>query len=200
MDLRASETAVEPQAILVRVDADTLPPSSIEQVVLDLSKFHNGRWALQLDAAFAHRDTSVVILAQGLACLAVSWWAQLSPRSYLRSVRGAVFDSPLSIDLHHVAAAASIRTGPIYRLPFPSIVVSDTTFQVEEVLALADKWGSQFVATAPATVGDPTNRHARSDVAEMLLSHARLLERAPAGQPRLASLTVPDPTAIDRAS
>jgi predicted alpha/beta hydrolase family esterase len=180
MDLDARAHAGEPRAILVSVAGDPPAQGGIEQVVLDLAKFHNGRWALQLDAAFAHRETPVVILAQGLACLAVSWWAQLSPRSYLRSVRGAVFDSPLSVDFAHVAAAASFRTGPTYRLPFPSVVVSDASFQIEQVLALADKWGSQFVAQPSDLDADHTNRHASSDGTAALLAHARLLDRADA--------------------
>ena len=179
MDLDAREQAGEPHAILVTVEGDPPAQGGIEQVMLDLTKFHNGRWALQLDAAFAHRKTPVVILAQGLACLAVSWWAQLSPRSYLRSVRGAVFESPLSVDFPHVAAAASFRTGPTYRLPFASVVVSDASFQIEQVLALADKWGSQFVAQPSDVDADHTNRHASFDGTAALLAHVRLLDRVP---------------------
>jgi hypothetical protein len=177
MDLGANEHAGEPRAIFVSIAGDPPPAGGIDHIALDLSKFHNGRWALQLDAAFAHRETAVVILAHGLACLAVSWWAQLSPRSYMRSVRGAVFESPLSVELQHLAAAASIRSGPTYRLPFPSVVVSDASFQIEQVLALADKWGSHFVAQPSDLTGDPTNRHAPSESAAQLLVHVRLLDR-----------------------
>lgn len=179
MSLDTREHATEPSAILVSMAGDPPLQGGIEQVMLDVSKFHNGRWALQLDAAFAHRETAVVILARGLACLAVSWWAQLSPRSYLRSVRGAVFESPLSVDFQHVAAAASMRTGPIYRLPFPSVVVSDASFQIEQVLALADRWGSQLVTQTSDLEADHTNRYASSsDNTAMLLTHAQLLDRA----------------------
>ena len=199
MGLDATEHAGEPRAILVSVAGDPPAQSGIEQVTLDLAKFHNGRWALQLDAVFAQRGTPVVILAQGLACLAVSWWAQLSPRSYLRSVRGAVFDSPLSVDFPHVAAAASFRTGPTYRLPFPSVVVSDASFQIEQVLALADKWGSQFVAQPSDLCADHTNRHASSDGAAALLAHARLLDRADAESQRPRQWTrLPTLAADDR--
>lgn len=178
MDLDVREHATEPRAILVSVAGDPPAPGGIEQVMLDLSKFHNGRWALQLDAAFTQRGTPVVILARGLACLAVSWWAQLSPRSYLRQVQGAVFESPLSVDFQHVAAAASIRTGPTYRLPFPSIVVSDGSFQIEQVLALADKWGSQLVTQPSDMIADHTNRQAASDGTAQLLAYAQLLDRS----------------------
>ncbi|MFX6330829.1 alpha/beta hydrolase, partial [Acinetobacter baumannii] len=85
--------------ILVSVRGDSPSSTPIARVELDLSKFHNGRWAVQLDATFSRGDAPVVILARGVACLAIAWWAQLSPRSYLRSVRGAVFDSPLAVDM-----------------------------------------------------------------------------------------------------
>lgn len=178
MDAFANGLATPPPAIVVSVKGDRPRHGALEQIDLDLSKFHNGQWALQLDAAFANRTTPVVILAHGLACLAVSWWAQLSPRSYLKAVRGAVFDSPLSVDLAHLAAAATFRTGPRYALPFPSVVVSDPIVQIDQVLALADTWGSCFVPADATDVANPSNRIARaSDTEEMLLAYVALLQR-----------------------
>lgn len=168
----------EPRAIHVTVNGTPPRQTAIEQIDLDLSRFHNGHWALQLDSAFAHRTTPVVILAHGLACLAVAWWAQLSSRSYMRSVRGAVFESPLSVDLSQLAAAASFRTGPKYQLPFPSVVVSDAIAQIDHVLALADTWGSVFVPADATMVDNPSNRLARpNDAEDMLLAHMALLDR-----------------------
>ncbi|WP_010218157.1 alpha/beta hydrolase [Sphingomonas sp. PAMC 26621] len=178
MDAFANGLATPPHAIVVSVKNDRPRQTALEQIDLDLSKFHNGQWALQLDAALSKRAAPVVILAHGLACLAVSWWAQLSPRSYLKAVRGAVFDSPLSVDLAHLAAAATFRTGPRYTLPFPSVVVSDPTAQIDQVLALADTWGSCFVPADAIDLANPSNRLARSsDTEEMLLAHVALLQR-----------------------
>lgn len=138
----------EPVLVTVKGDAGgghagTAPP--LRRIELDLAKFHNGRWALQLDAACGRAGAPVVILAQGVACLAVAWWAQLSPPSYLRGVRGAVFRAPLSIGFGQAAVAASALTGPAHRLPFPSIVAAEASPLIERVVALADTWGSRFV-------------------------------------------------------
>ncbi|PTS72444.1 hypothetical protein DBR17_19710 [Sphingomonas sp. HMWF008] len=166
----------KPQPVLVTVKGDQPLAATVERVELDLSRFHNGRWALQLDAAFARREAPVVLLARGVACLAVTWWAQLSPRSYLRAVSGALFDSPLSIGFEQAAIAATVRTGPTYRLPFPSVVLNDALFQVEEVLALADKWGSRFIGADETPTDQPSNRRAPfSETEEMLLAYRVLL-------------------------
>ncbi|WP_175518060.1 alpha/beta hydrolase [Sphingomonas sp. OK281] len=129
-------------------------------VELDLSKFQSGRWALQLDAVFSRRRQPAVILAQGVACLAVAWWAQLSPRSYLQSVQGALFLSPLTIGFGEDAIAAAARQGPSTRLPFPSVVASASYPFIDRLLALADSWGSQVVETGGDLTAHPTNRQA----------------------------------------
>ena len=174
-----------PQPRMLRVTVNDSPSQLAveeEHISLDLLRFHSGRWALQLDSAFARRADQVVILAQGLACLAVAWWGQLSPCSYLRSVRGAVFISPITVDLNQIAAAASLRTGPKCHLPFPSVVVSDPIAQIDQVLALADSWGSVFVPASVTAADCPTNRIARPGGAEdILLAYTAYLESSRAG-------------------
>lgn len=181
--------------ILVSVRGDSPSPSPFAQVELDLSKFHNGRWAVQLDATFSRSDSPVVIVARGVACLAIAWWAQLSPRSYLRSVRGAVFESPLAVEMSQVAVAAAIRSGPTYRLPFPSIVVNDAVFRIEEVLRLADKWGSRFVEKGATPGEQPSNRTAPfTETEHALLRYLNVLDRGVATRqpsaPQLAEAPV----------
>ena len=163
--------AIDPRhAVIVAVKDGTPPAGTTPRIDLDLTRFQNGRWALQLDAAFARRETPAVILAQGVACLAVAWWAQLSPRSYMQAVRGAVFLSPLAIGFGQDGIAAAARLGPTTRLPFPSIVASAPYPFMEQLLALADQWGSQFVETAADPTAHPTNRHAAlgSDAADLV--------------------------------
>ncbi|TPG49378.1 alpha/beta hydrolase [Sphingomonas glacialis] len=170
---RAIEPPIDlPTPILVSVKGDPAGFPIPAGIALDLSKFHNGRWALQLDAVLARREAPVVIVAHGIACRAVAWWAQLSPRSYLRAVKGALFHAPLQVGFDELAAAAAMQNGPACRLPFPSVVISDPSFQVEETLALADSWGSRFVATDAARSATASNRHARFTATEdMLLSY-----------------------------
>jgi predicted alpha/beta hydrolase family esterase len=113
---------------------------------LDLhGKAHRGRWAVQLDDVLLHRDDPVIIVAQGVSCLAVAWWSQLSPRSYLRNVTGVIFMAPLSFTPSEADVARSLRPSPGTKLPFPSIVVSGASPIIDQVLELADSWGSRFV-------------------------------------------------------
>lgn len=197
MDVDSAALFENSQPVLVTVKGDAQTPQIAPIVELDLSKFHNGRWALQLDAAFARRSTPAVILAQGVACLAVAWWAQLSPRSYLVSVRGALFRSPLHIGFGQAAIAASALTGPLHRLPFPSVVAGDTTPFVERVLALADAWGSRFVDTSAPFDRHSNRRGPGTDAEDMLLDYLALLDgsAAPSANlsPTLHSLSLPHP-------
>ena len=96
--------------ILTVVLKDEAAPASGEVLVLDLVKFHGGRWALQLDAALSSRTEPVIIAARGVACLAVAWWAKLSPKIYTRGIEGAIFEAPLHVGFGqaHIAAAASV--------------------------------------------------------------------------------------------
>lgn len=157
--------SIDPQhAVIITVDGDPPLIPTGPQVALDLSKFQSGRWALQLDSVFARRREPAVIVAQGVACLAVAWWAQLSPRSYLQSIRGAAFLSPLNIGFGQDAIAAAARLGPSTRLPFPSIVASAGYPFMNRLMALADGWGSHLFETGDLTRPDtaidegPTNR------------------------------------------
>lgn len=156
MDLDSSADRPLPVLIVARGDPAVALP--LRRVELDLTKFHSGRWAQQLDTAMTRSREPVVLLAQGVACLAVAWWAQLSPRSYLEHVTGAVFLSPLSIGFGQAAIAAKARVSPATKLPFPSVVASDPSPMIEQVLALADNWGSRFVDTSDVHGAHPSNR------------------------------------------
>lgn len=167
--------SIDPQhAVIVTVDGDPQLVSATPQIALDLSKFQSGRWALQLDSVFARRHEPAVILARGVACLAVAWWAQLSPRSYLQSLQGAVMLSPLHIGFGQDAIAAAARLGPSTRLPFPSIVASAAYPFKDRLLSLADSWGSHLVEIGAVEDDEPTNRRAPRSAEE-----ARLIELLP---------------------
>ncbi len=163
-------TSIDRQhALFVTVDGDPPLVSQTPQVALDLSKFQSGRWALQLDSLLARRREPVVVLAQGVACLAVAWWAQLSPRSYLAAVRGAVFLSPLNIGFGQDGIAAAARLGPSTRLPFPSIVANTAYPFRDRLLVLADSWGSHLVEPDAIAATTPTNRRAPRSIDESRL-------------------------------
>jgi hypothetical protein len=170
MDRALDNIAESPATVLVSVknDPSIAPPvgdGRLRMLAIDLhSGFHRGLWALQLDKAVTESRERVVFAAHGVACLAVAWWAQLSPRSYLRNVAGAVFHAPLALTMGQAAIARSLWPSPATRLPFPSIVAGDASPLVEQVLALADNWGSRFIAADA-----PDNRQ-RSDVRNLRTS------------------------------
>jgi predicted alpha/beta hydrolase family esterase len=193
MDLVRDTLIERPDAVFITVAGDPYQASDLRPagscIELDLSKFPNGRWALQLDDAFARRSAPAVILAHGVACLAVAWWAQLSPRSYLRSVLGAVFRSPLHVGFGQAPIAASASTGPTQTLPFASIVASEVTPYVEQVLALADRWGSRFVDIGAPDASHPSNRFAvGTDQEQALLQYVDLLDRNIANEPARSAI------------
>ena len=157
------------QPICVVATGDAPYHALLPAIELDLTKFHGGRWALQLDRAFARREQPAILVARGVACLAVAWWAQLSPRSYMTRIAGAVLVSPLSADFDQQGIAAQARLGPATRLPFPSVVVNAGYPFVEPVLALADSWGSCFIETAAPDDAGPSNRRGGVSVAEAAL-------------------------------
>lgn len=195
-DRQASRGKPEPvpEPVLVTLRGQPALPATCSTLELDLSKFQNGRWALQLDAAFARRTAPVVLLARGIACLAITWWAQLSPRSYLRAIDGAVFLSPLDVDYEQAALAATIRGGPAYRLPFASVVVSDGAVRAAEVLTLADAWGSRFVEIGAPATGQATNRQGPgTGIEDMLLGYLPRLIGPPAAAAPAAASTERNP-------
>ncbi len=191
-DLNSADGPV-PILVSVKGDAVAAAASPLERVELDLTKFHNGRWALQLDTAMVHRRTPVVILAQGVACLAVAWWAQLSPRSYMENIRGGVFLSPLNVGFGQAAIARDVR-GPATRLPFPSIVACDPSPAIEQVLALADAWGSRFVdAGAPQGNRQSNRSPIGSAVEERLVGLLGLLDGgSPTAPAEVIELAIPE--------
>lgn len=177
MDRAVGMPADLPVTILVAVKNDpfVIPIAAagrLRTLAIDLqSGFHRGLWALQLDKAVTDSRERVVFAAHGVACLAVAWWAQLSPRSYLKNVAGAVFHAPLSLTMGQSAVARSLWPSPATRLPFPSLVAAGGSPLVEQALGLADNWGSRFVAAdAPDCPNRSDVRGARSGIEDHLLA------------------------------
>jgi hypothetical protein len=114
--------------------------SVVGRVVLDFGA--RARWATQLDAALRNAPAETIAVAEGLAAVALAYWIQLSPRSYLSRLRGVVLHAPAS-----AAACAGVGLGnlPATHLPLPAIVVGRTGEDAARHLALADRWGARFV-------------------------------------------------------
>lgn len=150
------------------------PSQGDAHVVLD-SSARRGIWAAQLDAAVMRADRAVVLVAEGVGCHAASWWARLSPTSYVSRVAGALLFDPPTIDEEDGGAYAS----PAIALPFPSIVLAEHAPHV--AAATIANWGSRMIDGRRQRHGEPrawqsaqrlverlTNRVVERDVARIL--------------------------------
>ena len=106
---------------------------------------HRGLWALQLDNAVRAAREPTILLGEGLACLAIARWAQLSPPSYVANIAGAYLFAPISFSSAQAPLLRNLHPGPEVRLPFPSLVIdSRASLSIARVLEMTDIWGSQF--------------------------------------------------------
>lgn len=132
----------------VRVAADAFAPEEqspalLGRVLLDLRpQRQRGRWALQLDAAVAAAPRRTVAVAHGLACLALAYWAQLTPPHYFSNLLGAVLIAPADPAM---ATDYAFAEAPHTRLPFPTLVASDGADENGAASTLAALWGGQLI-------------------------------------------------------
>ena len=114
---------------------------------------HRNSWVTKLDEAIRQAQAPVILAAHSLGCLAVAWWAELSPQPYGWPVAGALLVAPADVDRANAqdelrAFAPSPRTS----LPFPSILVAsqdDPWISIDRAHSLAVDWGSHFVDAGP---------------------------------------------------
>ncbi|MCC2976784.1 alpha/beta hydrolase [Sphingomonas sp. PL-96] len=102
------------------------------------------RWAAKLDRAVTDSDRSVLLIASGLSCFAVGWWAKLSPANYAARVAGALLFAPGDAreDLRARFAAPRIA------MPFSSLVIDQALTEKDaELQRIAADWGSGLVRT-----------------------------------------------------
>jgi uncharacterized protein len=115
---------------------------------------HRNSWVTRLDQAIRHAQAPVVLVAHSLGCIAVAWWARLSPQPYGWPVAGALLVAPADVDR---ADAPPELTGfapaPQEPLPFPSILVAsqdDPWIGFDRARSLAGGWGSLLVDAGAA--------------------------------------------------
>lgn len=110
---------------------------------------HRNAWVTKIDQAVAAARAPVILVAHSLGCVAVAWWASLSPQPYGWPVAGALLVAPADVDRAGVAAELEpFAPAPKQALPFPSIVVASTDdpwITVDRAHSLAVDWGSHFV-------------------------------------------------------
>ncbi|MDB5712437.1 MAG: hypothetical protein JWL96_4507 [Sphingomonas bacterium] len=152
LDLLSYDVANSHPILTVSVTGDgvrhwSAPPlAGVTPLHLDMdANPHRGLWALQLDNALRAATEPTILLGEGIACLAIARWAQLSPRRYVENIAGAYLFSPLSYGATQAPLLRNLHPGPEVRLPFPSLVVDTrASLSIARVLELADIWGSYF--------------------------------------------------------
>lgn len=117
-------------------------------------KPHRNSWVTKLDQAIRTAQAPVVLVGHSLGCLAIAWWATLSPQPYGWPVAGALLVAPADVDRHDGPPELSgFAPAPATPLPFPSIVVAsrdDPWIRYERAQALASGWGSHLVDAGSA--------------------------------------------------
>lgn len=110
---------------------------------------HRNAWVTKLDEAIRRAQAPVILAAHSLGCLAVAWWAELSPQPYGWPVAGALLVAPADVDRSDAPdALKGFAPSPLTPLPFPSILVAsrdDPWIGIERAHSLAVNWGSHFV-------------------------------------------------------
>jgi predicted alpha/beta hydrolase family esterase len=148
---------------------------------------HRNAWVTKLDRAIATAQAPVILAAHSLGCLAVAWWAALSPQPYGWPVAGALLVAPADVDSPACRPELSaFSPAPRISLPFPSILVAssdDPWCALDRAHSLAVDWGSHFV-----DVGAQGHLNASSGIGwwaegQELLERVILASGAPGGEP-----------------
>lgn len=149
---------------------------------------HRNSWVTRLDQAIRAARAPVVLVGHSLGCLAIAWWAALSPQPFGWPVAGALMVAPADVDradLH--PALADFAPSPRIMLPFPSMLVAsrdDPWIGFDAARRLADLWGSHLIDVGEqGHVNAASGLGAWSEGQELL---ERLIAVGSGGMPRSA--------------
>lgn len=172
--------------------------SDCRQVDLGASDFpfrHN--WVNRLNLAIIQAGRSgrpVVLVAHGLGCLAMAWWAEYERPQYGNPVVGALLVAPPDVDRYD-ADPRFVRFSPSPRspLPFPSYLAAsrdDPASALDAAQGLASDWGSRFAYAG--AVGGIDERADLGDwsFGKRLLAHLLREHRVDVGRERPAERPV----------
>jgi uncharacterized protein len=103
-------------------------------------------WIEMIDKAVTKNDSAnVVLVGHSLACASVGFWAQ----EYQRIIKGALLVAPSDTESEiYPPGTTGFKPMPIYKLPFPSIVVTsanDKYVSIDRAKYFANAWGGQLV-------------------------------------------------------
>ncbi len=110
---------------------------------------HRNTWVNKLNLAIRRADRPVVLVAHGLGCLAVAWWAEYERPAFGTPVAGALLVAPPDVDRPGLdPRLARFGSCPRQPLPFPSFLVAgpdDPHRQARTARGLSEDWGCRFV-------------------------------------------------------
>jgi predicted alpha/beta hydrolase family esterase len=111
---------------------------------------HRNTWVNKLNLAIRRADRPVVLVAEGIACLAAAWWAEYEQSENEDAVVGALLVLPPDVDRPGAdPRLARFGACPRSSLPFPSYLVAGPTETPElrrSLSQLARDWNAQFVS------------------------------------------------------
>jgi uncharacterized protein len=138
-------------------------------------------WLSRIDQAVNAAGRPVVLVAHGLGCHAVAWWAALLGKAAARRVRGALLVAPTDPDRD--ARSGDFGPVPTAMLPFPSIVAAsrdDARAPFGWAQEMAGEWVSDFT-----DLGEAGHVNARSRLGSWAAGQ-RLLDILISGGPGLS--------------
>lgn len=150
-------------------------------------------WVTRLNLAIHQAGRPVVLVAHGLGCIAVAWWAEYERPQHGNPVVGALLVAPPDVDRPgtdpRLARFASCPRAP---LPFPSFLAAsqnDPTCSLRTAQLLASDWGSRFAFAGAAGKIDGSSGlgdwlFGKRLLAQLLREHRQEIGEAPA--PRAA--------------
>lgn len=104
-------------------------------------------WIARLNEAVSKLESPTILVAHSLAVSLVLHWAETHSN---KNIIGALLVAPADVDSpeHTPDVIRNFSPMPLYKLPFPSIVVAsenDPYASLERKQYFAEKWGSAFV-------------------------------------------------------
>lgn len=133
---------------------------------VDFETWDNPRrndWVNRLNMAIYRADRPVILVAQGLGCVAVAWWAEYEQPPYANPVVGALFTDAPDVDRPGSdPRLANFGSCPRKPLPFPAFLTAgqgDRFANLRTAQMLAGDWGCRFIyagetARSDAGAGD----------------------------------------------
>jgi predicted alpha/beta hydrolase family esterase len=109
---------------------------------------HRNTWVNKLNLAIERAQRPVVVVTQGMAGLALVWWAEYERPASDGPVVGALILDPPDIDRpEHDARLAAFPTTPRVGLPFPAILLATRARGAQSLRSLrrlSRDWGCAF--------------------------------------------------------